>query len=307
MSGTPVYKLTRDVLECETFVALSATEYSAIVLAKKRLIAALEIEEALDLMIRNFVEYERALFDLSLAALLHQRWSWADFRNDRALVNQRLINYLSSARTYIDQVGHHHLGRFGARKAGIALFDRLLEQLRTSSLEYRVMDALRNYAQHRGMPVGLMAFPGEWLDVQNEATRKLRFTTTVKLDLDRLADDRRVDASLLAELRKTKNISLTHMARRYLEGLGSIHEGVRAYIQPDIDTANTLIITSIERTKEACGGKGVGIVAGKEVDDEWEEKHDLFEDIDKRRQELRFRNGSLKNLQRRYVSSEVTK
>jgi len=67
-------------------------------LAKHQLIVFLGIEEKLDLLLENYAEYERCLFDLAFHRLLFQDLDWISAQGDRQLMNRRLANLLSAAR-----------------------------------------------------------------------------------------------------------------------------------------------------------------------------------------------------------------
>lgn len=295
-------KLTRNVLGFDAFIELSPEEYSQIVTAKRRLVAALELEETFDLLLANYVEYERALFDSSLTTLLHHRWDWSAFREDRALLNRRIVNLLSSTRLYIDQ-SKRYARRVDGAPDGVDFVKGLFITEYDAHVEYRVMDALRNYVQHRGLPVGLISFPGEWVK-DERGKRLLRHATAVGLDTPRVATDRSVTAQVRAELKSLGPVPLTSFLRKYVERLGNVHENLRKRLEPIVTTAAGVVDATVKRATDAFG-RDVGIIVGKDLGERWEETHDIFEDIDARRRDLTVKNSLFTNLSLRYVSGEV--
>jgi len=71
-------------------------------------------------------------------------------------VNRLLMNFLSSARSFFDhtasRLAHNH-------PELVAVFDRVRKTAYDESFSYRLMENLRNYAQHAMVPI--MAFRGE--------------------------------------------------------------------------------------------------------------------------------------------------
>ena len=52
------HKLTRNTLDCSTFVDLTEAEYAEIVDAKRRVVILIGIEEKFELLFRNYAEYK---------------------------------------------------------------------------------------------------------------------------------------------------------------------------------------------------------------------------------------------------------
>jgi hypothetical protein len=298
-----LYKLTRNALGVGQFIELTVDEYESIVLAKRRLIAALELEETFDLLLENFVEYERALFDSSLTSLLHRRLNWSAFREDRARLNRRIVNLLSSTRLYIDQ-SKRDVQIVDEASDSLDFLCGLLSEQYDSHVEYRAMDALRNYVQHRGMAVGLLSFPGAWVK-DERGQRLLRHATAIGLDIERVAEEPKIKASVRAELKALgKALDLTAFLRKYIECLGNVHEQLRKRLSSILSDSAQVLTAALKRA-ETKFDDDVGIVIIKQRGDEIAESHDLFHDIETRRQELSFKNSIFANLSLRYVSGEV--
>jgi hypothetical protein len=65
-------------------------------------------------------------------------------------------NFLSSARLYLDQVPQDLNSIYGKNSEQTATFNQCRSKQYDSSFAYRIMEALRNYAQHRGFSVHAM-------------------------------------------------------------------------------------------------------------------------------------------------------
>jgi hypothetical protein len=57
------YKIARDAMSLAGEILLTPAEYASIRLAKRQLIVFLGIEEKFDLLLENYAEYERCLFE----------------------------------------------------------------------------------------------------------------------------------------------------------------------------------------------------------------------------------------------------
>lgn len=73
--------------------------------------------------------------------------------------NRLLLNYLASCRLFLDFTAHE-LQAVGKQDA-IALFSEAAAFAYDSSFAYRLFDQLRNYAQHRGLPVASVVFTSD--------------------------------------------------------------------------------------------------------------------------------------------------
>ncbi len=71
-------------------------------------------------------------------------------------MNCRMMNLLSSARLYVDQVPQDLHAIYGNSSKHAATFKECCSKQYDSSFAYRVLEALGNYAQHRGLSVHAM-------------------------------------------------------------------------------------------------------------------------------------------------------
>ena len=87
-------------------INLTPSEYTDLLNASKRIYLATGMEEKLDLLLENYLEYERQLLDLALqSSFFVQTDAHRVFREAQA-VNRRIANLLMAARLYIDQMKH---------------------------------------------------------------------------------------------------------------------------------------------------------------------------------------------------------
>lgn len=130
-------------------IELTEAEYSALVTAMRRVYIARDIEEKLDLLLENFLEYELDLLSLSLGSSLSPALDDHRVALETQLINRRVVNLLSTARMYVDQV-RQSASQLLPGNADLNL-DELFSAEYDNHLEYRVAESLRNYAQHRAL------------------------------------------------------------------------------------------------------------------------------------------------------------
>lgn len=286
-------------------IELAKAEYSSIIDSMNRIYLACDFEEKLDILLENLQEYERDLLALALQYSLFPSLDDERVAIERQLVNRRITNLLSSARMYVDQMQHSlsriYVGGSGPDAAG--LFAREYD----AHLEYRIAEALRNFSQHRALPVHLMNWPSTW-DEMGSDTERLRFSVMPEISLDELEVEGGFKASVLDDLRRTskKRFPLTPILRQYVESLARVHEEVRTAINGQVERDHELILRTIERARAKFGESPLlGLVASKGADaDHVDGHHFVNEKSWERRAVLIKKNSSLGKLSRRFVSAE---
>ena len=141
-------------------VAISKEDFEAIREAKAGVVRMMLIEEKIDLLLDNYVEYEGELLQLALRSAVLEEYGWSDFRAAVQRFNRRLANLLTTCRLYLDQV-RHDLSGFNDPTLSEA-FKTLKSAEYDGRLGYATLEALRNYYQHRGLPVSGLSYPGAW-------------------------------------------------------------------------------------------------------------------------------------------------
>jgi len=288
----------------DTGIELSESEYDSVVTAMHRVYLARDIEEKLDILLENFMEYERDLLSLALQYSLFPMLDDHRVAIERQLVNRRITNLLSSARMYADQMRHSisQLASGGSVPDAAALFSAEYD----NHLEYRIAEALRNFSQHRALPVHFMGWPSSW-DEMDTDNRRLRFSVVPELSLDELEIEGEFKATVLDELRRTgkKQFPLTPILRSYVESLARVHKQIREAIAGQVESDHEVIVRNLDRARAEFGGSLVALVASKGVDpDRPDEHHFVNEKSWKRREFLIKKNRSFAKLSRRFVSAE---
>lgn len=297
------YGITTPKYSPDTFIDLSATEYADIARARAGVLTFVEIERKFDLLIENYADYERELFEGSLRALLFSRdtsylRAYARGQDGSLRVTKRLVNLLTTARLYIDQVNHDLSSVYGKSSDVYGARKKAASSQFVSHVEYRFMEKLRNHVQHRAMPMWGVTYPARWED------EGLKFSMSPLLDVAKLRADDFKAPEILDELEKHgKQIRLTPVIRRYIEGLAHVHQVLAAAVEPDKTTWQFLLTATVQRGIAAFGpGIGVAIVT-LDADGEVEEDLPIFTAQWEYGNEVAAKNSQLQRLSDRFIST----
>jgi hypothetical protein len=83
---------------------IEESEYVLLQRSRPVLNAAFSFEENYDLLVGNYIELENAALTLTAESIARQRHEYQDMFELRAELNRRVVNFLSSARLFVDQL-----------------------------------------------------------------------------------------------------------------------------------------------------------------------------------------------------------
>ena len=261
MSASTTYRLQIFALGAKDYVPLTRAEFAAIQNAKRLLLLALAIEEKLDVLVGNYRELEHELLTIAV--------DYSVFRGDFEAqigeintINRRLLNYLSATRQYRDQSKHAFGAHYGRRSPEYQILTDAVEAERSTSLGYRVMEALRDYVQHRDAPCHMMVFNNRPDD--STTPHHIEHVAIPMVSTEELADDPRFDREVLRDLEQVKDdrgyAEWMPFVREQIDAFGRIHKTARGIVDSEISSAATLIEKWIERGRERFGNVA-GLVA----------------------------------------------
>jgi hypothetical protein len=170
------------------------------------------------------------------------------------------------------------------------------------------MDAMRNYAQHRGVPLHGSTWSAQWIGEKdtNEAKHQLRHIVTANVDLDKVRQDKKFKAAVRKEIEYADHLDVGTLTREYIEALGWVHSELRKAMKESVAGWKDTVRGAIARYADANGGNVVGLAAVEFTDDgRLVSQMNIFEDMLDRQERLARRNRNLVNLRRRFVSNEL--
>lgn len=241
--------------------AIAPEMFHLIKRCRRVLTAALEIEEIFDNLVSNYLEIESKCFALTARSLVRRVVGYREGNEALASINLVFVNYLSTARAYVDKIGSaaaRCLQEPAAIEAKASVVQLLAEQY-DAEFGYRFMEALRNHVQHSGSALHVLS-PGTHHTYSEDESRKSRELFLNPLcSKERLIERGGFKAQVLNESPDTVN--LLESARAHLRGLSRVQRAVRTLIENEaIDAAD-----QIKVAKAMLEGKVTGSLDATEA------------------------------------------
>ena len=307
MEGTIRYELSQPWTGGKGPAVISKQEFDGLLEAKIALIQMLAFEEKMDMVLESLLEHERDFLELALRSAVFQEFDWSALRERTQLVNRRLLNLLSACQLYLDQVPQDlaALGDPTLKK----VFAGEVDKERQTRFAFRFMEAIRNYLQHRDVPIAGLLYDGAWVGGSGQQWRRhlVRPNVSVERLIQKLRADRKFDKVVLKEIEtKGKSIDLKVCVREYVSSLGAIHARLRDHLEPRVTAWDSKVLDSLQRYQSKTQASlPVRLVARSLASQGVEtESLQLFSDFIDRRVALVWKNRYTQNLDKFLITSE---
>jgi hypothetical protein len=123
--------------------------------SRSTVVASLEFEILFSVLCETFVDFEKTLVSHAVDEIWSSAFSSVDFIEFNVRFNTKVISILSAARSYHDQ-----RKRFGSRlvvDANVGVIEDIYSTEFDRSFDFRLVESLRNYAQHSDLPVNFVS------------------------------------------------------------------------------------------------------------------------------------------------------
>ncbi|WP_149313367.1 hypothetical protein [Methylobacterium sp. P1-11] len=268
-----------------------------------------EIESLYDTMMENYFELENELM-----VLIHREMIFSDGEiaswTVNGLISRRVINFMSTARLYIDQLPVLLVRVFGDGSDQAIRVVSTMRKNYDARLGYRVLEALRNYSQHRGYPIHMTSFGVS--SQRGGSVPRTRHAISPAIEVGKLRADGKFKKSTLAELETLgEHVPFKPLVRSYVEGLNEVHMLTRSLVRGELEIAQGVFESSrtnfiASLPSEAAGEKfNIYCVELRNVNNA--PSYRFIPDESVLLDHLIHKNGILKNLSQRYVTSEEIK
>lgn len=272
--------------------------------AKLNLSKLTSIEDKFDILLENYLEFEKELLIITLNYTYFNKWDYPHGQSNIKNINRRLINVLTTARMYLDQ-SNHDLNKLKLN------FDNLSHDysnkksiIYDNRLGYRVMEELRNYAQHRDLPIHRIKFNSRSLPDQSQKPWEHRLLPY--LDVSILEEDGSFKARILKEIKSNGlEYPVLPLVREYIEGLCELHIFLRNSLADQASNWEKILQEAIDQVTDNNHGEILGIFIA--ITNEDGEKIDIVtisKDLALKRSELLKKNSSFENLSTRFISNQ---
>lgn len=294
------YLLRKDVLDEVPEIEISKEKYSEYKTARKVLSNCLAIEEKYEILLSNYLEFEKQILDTTTSFMVREYLDYSDFFDVRLGLNIRVVNLLTAARLYVDQLN------LNVRECVPEITDadqtvkELFSKEYDENFEYRFMEALRNYVQHRGIPIHWTSLNAKRI-LQDDAGF---FEYSLELASQRsYLKEGKFKKKVLEEL--DEKIDLKAAARRYIESISNVHDSVRQIIEQAVSSARALLEDAHQIYSKIYNGNTTSLIACIYSEDQQVESVPLLLEWDDIRMKLQQRNRKMINLGRRYVTGKI--
>jgi hypothetical protein len=285
---------------------LSKERYDRVMQAGRRLILATDLEVNLELLLENHLDYERTLLEIALQRTRNPTAQEMAGDRDTYKAGRRVMNVLSSARGYIDQTQHVISRLYPNAPNELNRVKEAFSRQYDSHLEYRLAETLRHAAQHRILPLHQFSWRSSWDDMDDETKMRLRFSASPSLLVEQFEPDD-IKPTVMSELRAsgTREIRLTHVLRRYIECLASVHEDIRATVATQVAIDQAELEAALETARAAFDRDLTGLaVTAVDPDGRISDARYIGDRYWTERDALVRKNRNFKHFSRRFVSSE---
>jgi len=301
MSASPKYLLRKAVLASVPEIEITASEYDDLTAARIVLSYALAIEEKYEILISNFLELEETLLHTALTDSVRDVRTYSEMFEVRSALNARLVNLLSAARLYLDQLPQDAKHCLPDGVDVKSLIQKQCSSEYDNHFEYRFMEALRNHVQHRGIPVHLTEYHSEWKST--DVDPYIEFSVRISASRTDLEKAGKFTKKILDEM--GEQVNLVVATRRYVESLSTIHDYTRKIIEDTVNSARTAIESARRRYALVYSDSLTGLCASASDETQEISSVSLMLDWDDVRIEQQERNRKLVNLSKRTVVSRT--
>lgn len=294
-------------------VEIDEARFDEILQAKTVVELLWKVEDTFSLLANSFIELEEYLLSAGMRYIF-QRDMQRDIDHffDDAIhnVNLKLISVLTASRVYEEQMSR----RMSSLKAQTGIEINMSGNFSTvfdSSLEYRVMYALRNHALHNQLPLGSISFGSSNLsatgDLRDNAPTRHRVTVDPKISVKDFCNSDKIRAPTKKEVEDLgcEYLDLKFFARGFVSGLARCYDDFRKASEAILEVALNTLQAANETLQNTKGEEPVHASIIKRIEGRKVEDHYIEYSKNSRIVDVRNFWTGLKWLQRAYLSSEI--
>lgn len=281
-------------------LVINESKFEQLKQAKECLSEILSFEEKYELLLSNYMELEKECLLISAHNMVYEDNEYMNFFDIKLLFNQRIVNLLTTSRLYIDQLSQH----IKACNLNIDIKSFFSYEY-DNNFEYRFMEALRNYVQHRGLAVHFTSIGSNWTSLNDDG--EMQFKTRVYTKKDEVEKDSAFKKSVAKEM--PDKVDIIYASRSYIESISKVHCNIRKILSDVAISSRQIVEEIIHEYEKTSNGKSIGLgIVCLENNGKYDEILDKFYitlEWDNIRIKLERKNQSLVNLRKRFVSSSI--
>lgn len=230
---------------------ISKERYLEIENSRNVLFEALSFEEKFDLVLSNYLEFEKTLMDHTIEFMVKSQHDYLSSYQVRLSFNVRISNLLGSIRQYRDHLTKHLKVCLLRNEGSKELIKQEFSKEYDHFFEFRFIEALRNYVQHYGLPVHSVEKKSKW--TPNPIEGNMLFSIDLFVFKKDLMLDSTFKKSVLNEM--PDKVELSYSLRRYVESLNKVHLILRNAISESVKNSRSNIEKLFFEFEDSFGRK----------------------------------------------------
>ncbi|MER9962175.1 hypothetical protein NKJ72_14600 [Mesorhizobium sp. M0045] len=249
-------------------IPITRSQFEGISNSIDLVVKAIDAEELFLVCVYNYEDFERHLQETALKSMLYEMLDNTEFWAISSRTHQRLANFLSSCKAYLDQIGS--LAGFFAADAPDAAenLKAFIHACYDGSFSYRLMEALRNHVQHRGFGVHGHTLGRTWTSKGDEIKHRAHYWTDPFISAARLVEDPKIKKAFVAEIAALDKIEINPHVRQYMRAIGEIQSKFRTEIAKAVRNAKQPMSWALSKIQEQSEGGGTFGAMAVHRDDE---------------------------------------
>lgn len=283
---------------------LTQGEFDTLVKARQTLITFSAITENYRVVLEAYKTLEKAKHDTGLDHMIYGFSKHAGILNTRVSLNFATLAYLAAARYFLDSSDRLITAVASADESRD--FDLLRSSIYDTEKEYRFIEALRNYVQHRALPVDWITYHNFIENTKDIPASDLVTAVSLQIKREKLALDPKFKKAVLDGMPET--IDIVEGIRAHMSGIWRLHEFAVKNCGHIASEARNAVSESITKVKDALGRDISSLYAISESESgDAELNIPILLDWDDARLEAIRNLGALTNLKKRYITGKIQK
>lgn len=215
-------------------IEIDAADFARIKNMREALIAGLDLEELFDLLLSNYLQIESLCMDLALAKLTRKSTDYVERQEDRAPINLAFVNFLSTARMYVDQAGKKVNACLEPPQDSVDCKSMFASEY-DKSFSYRFIEALRNHVQHSGTALHTLTHTFRKVPRGQDDLYDTVAYVEPYCERRNLTEDGAFKKSVLNEC--PQKVNILNAVRDYIQAICRVHIALRNGIEKPLNEA----------------------------------------------------------------------
>lgn len=237
---------TTDQVECK----ISEKDWNRVRNSKKLIDQLSYIEQKYDLVISNYLSFEKELLEHTLNFEIRRGKDHISEMVELSTIVREALNLIISISSFYEQTEKRHLKSLEQLNEKLNSLIERFRDLRQLHIELQFIINLRNYSAHRDIPIHSVTL-GEsaWERGNTKEDDRLAHSIVPYISLDRLYKDRKFNKSVLAKISTDNhdNVDIRYPIRKSIGLLSNFIVELREQLWNDVESAKSIFKEFIDK------------------------------------------------------------